>query len=219
MDMLNRVIIPALPLFLEGLLVTLQLCAIGFLGGIVVGAILTVLGFISAPTRWLSVVIIEFFRATPVYVGLVWVAYVWPELFGWPETAYQAACIALVMQTGAYLSETFRAGILAIPRGQRESASALGLLPITTSTRIVLPQVMLNSVPSLINQLVVVFKSSTVVSVIGVHDLLYQANTIVNKYYEPLEVLTFVALIYIATITLLSIAARLVENRLRSRLL
>lgn len=217
MDVFFRSVVPALPLFFEGMLVTLQLCAIGFFGGVIVGAILTFLGFLSPPTRWLSVAIVEFFRATPVYVGLVWVAYVWPELFGWPGTAYEAACVALIMQTGAYLSETFRGGILAISKGQREAASALGISPTATAVRVVLPQVLINSIPPLINQLVVVFKSSTVVSVIGVQDLLFQANAVANKYYEPLEPLTFVALIYIAIITLVSVSARGIEKRLRAR--
>ncbi|WP_157961840.1 amino acid ABC transporter permease [Acuticoccus kandeliae] len=216
--MITRVIIPGLPLFWQGFLVTLELCAIGFFGGIVLGAVLTLLGFVSRPTRWIATAIAEFFRATPVYVGLVWVAYVWPDLFGWPDTVWQAACAALVLQTGAYLSETFRGGFLAIARGQREAAAALGLRPATIVVQILTPQVLLNSIPSLINQMVIVFKSSTVVSVIGVQDLLYHANSIINRYYEPLEVLTFVASIYILTITLISMAARKVEARLRERL-
>ena len=71
--------------------------------------------------------LIEFFRATPVLVQLLWVNYVWPELFGWPNTFFAAACVALALQSSGYLAETFRGAIEAIPRGHLEAAAALGL--------------------------------------------------------------------------------------------
>ncbi|HEY0122195.1 MAG TPA: amino acid ABC transporter permease [Rhizobium sp.] len=218
MDIFNRMILTNLGLLADGLFTTVQLIVLSFVCGIILGVVFTVMGFVSTPTRWLANILVEFFRATPMYVQLVWVAYVWPELFGWPEAAYTAALIALTLQTGAYLSETFRAGFLSIPHGQSESAYALGMTPAWTMRRIIVPQLVMNIVPALINQLVSVVKSSTVVSVIGVADLLYQTNSLINRWHEPVEILTFTALIYIGLVSVISMGTRHIEARVRARL-
>ncbi len=218
MDIFNRMILPNLGLLAEGLFVTLQLIVLSFICGIILAVVFTVMGFFSTPTRWLANILVEFFRATPMYVQLVWVAYVWPEIFGWPEAAYTAALVALTLQTGAYLSETFRSGFLSIPHGQSESAYALGMTPLWTLRRIIIPQLVMNIVPALVNQLVSVVKSSTVVSVIGVGDLLYQTNSLINRWHEPVEILTFTALIYIGLVSAISITTRRIETRIRARL-
>lgn len=218
MDIFYRMILPNLGLLAEGFWVTVQLIVSSFLAGIALAVFFTILGFISTPTRWLANILVEFFRATPMYVQLVWVAYVWPEIFGWPEAAYTAALVAITLQTGAYLTETFRSGFLSIPKGQSESAYALGMTPLWTMRRIIIPQLVLSIVPALINQLVSVVKSSTVVSVIGVADLLYHTNSLINRWHEPVEILTFTALIYIGLVTMISMATRYVEARVRTRL-
>ena len=217
MDIFYRMILPNIGLLADGFLVTGKLIVSSFLAGIALAILLTALCFLSTPTRWLANILVEFFRATPMYVQLVWVAYVWPELFGWPDTSYTAALIAITLQTGAYLTETIRSGFLSIPRGQSEAAHALGMTPAWTMRRVVIPQLVISIIPSLINQLVSVVKSSTVVSVIGVADLLYQTNSLINRWHEPVEILTFTALIYIALVTVISVATRYVEVRIRTR--
>ena len=113
------------------------------------------------PLRPVAALLIEFFRATPIVVQLLWVAYAWPELFGFPNTFYSAAWLALALQSSGYLAETFRAGIEAMPRGQRDAAFSAGLSPALTFRRIVMPQVALASAPSIVNQFTVIVKSST----------------------------------------------------------
>lgn len=216
MDIFNRMILPNLGLLANGFFVTVQLIVLSFIFGIVLALFFTALNSFSTITRWISNILVEFFRSTPMYVQLVWVAYVWPELFGWPQAAYTAAIVALTLQTGSYLTETFRAGFLSIPRGQSEAAYALGMTPAWTLRRIIAPQLVMNILPSLVNQLVSVVKASTVVSVIGVTDLLYQTNSLINRWHEPVEILTFTALIYIGLVTAISMAARHVEARIRA---
>ncbi|MGE0717315.1 MAG: ABC transporter permease subunit, partial [Alphaproteobacteria bacterium] len=128
-------------LLIEGFLVTLEICAIAFVVAVVAGLALALVRLYVRPLRWLAVVWIEYCRATPIYVQLMWVNYVWPEVIGWPMSFYTAGWVALGLQSSGYLAETFRAGIENIGRGQREAAYAVGMTPMLTFRRIVLPQV------------------------------------------------------------------------------
>ncbi|MGH8712568.1 MAG: amino acid ABC transporter permease, partial [Casimicrobiaceae bacterium] len=154
---------------------------------------------------------------TPILVQLLWVNYVWPPLFGWPDTFFTAAWVALALQSGGYLAETFRGGIEAIPRGQREAAYSVGMPVLLVFRRIILPQVSLSTAPSLVNQFTVIVKSSTLVSVITVQDLMFQSQKIVNIWYEPIEILTATAAIYIVIVFLVSAAGKALADSLRRR--
>ncbi len=202
---------------LAGLVVTVQVCAIAFISAIIGGLALCLIRMYVRPLRPVAIVVIEFFRATPILVQLLWVNYVWPELFGWPNTFFAAACTALAVQSSGYLAETFRGGIEAIPKGQREAAYAVGMSPVQVFGRIVLPQVLLSTAPSIVNQFTVIVKSSTLVSVITVQDLMFQSQKIVNIWYEPIEILTATAAIYIVIIFAVSAAGKRLADGLRRR--
>jgi polar amino acid transport system permease protein len=150
-------------------------------------------------------------------VQLLWVNYVWPALFGFPDSFFAAAWLALGLQSSGYLAETFRGGIEALPRGHREAAYSLGMSPFVTFWRVIVPQVTLAAAPSIVNQFTVIVKSSTLVSVITVRDLMFQSQKIVNIWYEPIEILTATAAIYIVLVFLVSIAGKTLADSLRSR--
>ncbi len=200
---------------LAGLQVTIEVCFISFACAIVGGLVLCLVRMYVRPLRPVATFLIEFFRATPILVQLLWVNYAWPEIFGWPTSFYQAACTALALQSSGYLAETFRGGIEAVPRGQREAALAVGMSPLLVFRRIILPQVLLGSAPAIVNQFTVIVKSSTLVSVITVQDLMFQSQKIVNIAYEPIEILTATAALYIAFIYVVSMIGRLLADRLR----
>jgi len=200
---------------LAGLQVTIEVCFISFACAIVGGLVLCLVRMYVRPLRPVATLLIEFFRATPILVQLLWVNYAWPEIFGWPTTFYQAACTALALQSSGYLAETFRGGIEAVPRGQREAALAVGMSPLLVFRRIILPQVLLGSAPAIVNQFTVIVKSSTLVSVITVQDLMFQSQKIVNIAYEPIEILTATAALYIAFIYVVSMIGKLLADRLR----
>lgn len=202
---------------LAGLVVTVEVSLIAFVCAILGGLFLSLVRIYVRPLRPVAIVLIEFFRATPILVQLLWVNYVWPELFGWPTGFFAAACVALALQSSGYLAETFRGGIEAIPRGQLEAAYAVGMPPALVFVRIVLPQVLLSAAPSIVNQFTVIVKSSTLVSVITVQDLMFQSQKIVNIWYEPIEILTATAAIYIAGIFLVSAAGKHLADTLRRR--
>ena len=201
----------------SGLVVTAEICSIAFVLAIAGGLVLCLVRMYLRPLRPLAIVLIEFFRATPILVQLLWVNYVWPALFGWPDTFFAAAWTALALQSSGYLAETFRGGIEAIPKGQREAAYSLGMSPLHVFGRIVMPQVALSSAPSIVNQFIVIVKSSTLVSVITVQDLMFQSQKIVNIWYEPIEILTATAVIYIVAIFLVSAAGKSLSDALRGR--
>jgi len=202
---------------LSGLAVTVEVCVIAFTCAILGGLRLILKNMYVRPLRIIAIALIEFFRATPILVQLLWVNYVWPELFGWPNTFFAAACTALAVQSSGYLAETFRGGIEAIPKGQLEAAYAVGMSPLQVFLRITLPQVLLSSAPSIVNQFTVIVKSSTLVSVITVQDLMFQSQKIVNIGYEPIEILTATAAIYIVCIFLVSAAGKHLADTLRRR--
>src|SRR3954452_15111355 len=148
---------------IAGFAVTVEICAIAFLAAIIGGLVLCLARIYVAPLRPLAILLIEFFRDTPIFVQLMWVAYVWPEVFGFPNDFFTAGWLALGLQSSGYLAETFRAGIEAVPRGQRDAAFSAGLSPAQTFRRIVMPQVLLSSAPSIVNQFTVIVKSSTLI--------------------------------------------------------
>ena len=112
---------------LAGLGVTVEVCAIAFAAAIVGGLVLCLTRLYVAPLRPVAILLIEFFRDTPIFVQLMWVAYVWPEVFGFPNTFFNAGWLALALQSSGYLAETFRAGIEAVPHGQRDAAFSAGM--------------------------------------------------------------------------------------------
>jgi polar amino acid transport system permease protein len=213
----NRFVIPNIDLLAQGLWVTVRICSIAFAMAIVMGAIACVVRLAVPGLRMIAIAYIEISRATPILVQLLWVNYVWPELFGFPKTVEWAGIIALAIQSSGYLAETFRSGIEGLPRGQIEASLAVGMSRAQIFRRIVVPQVLLVMSPAIINQLAVVVKASTLVSVIAIPDLMYDALKIVNQWFEPIEVLTSVAALYILTIFLLSAIAKWVADHFREK--
>jgi polar amino acid transport system permease protein len=201
----------------QGLTVTVEVCVLAFALAIVGGLVLCLVRLHVRPLRPVAVALIEFFRATPIFVQLMWVNYVWPELFGWPNSFFTSGWVALGLQSSGYLAETFRAGIEAVPHGHREAGYSVGMSSFQIYRRIVLPEALLTVAPSIVNQFTVIVKSSTLVSVITVPDLMLQAMKLVNVWYEPIEVLTATAVIYIAFVFLVSSAGKALAGFHRRR--
>jgi polar amino acid transport system permease protein len=213
----QRVIWNNLPEFWEGMIVTAEVSAIGFLVAVAVGLVVCLVRMYVRPLGWLATFYIEFCRATPIYVQLMWVNYVWPELFGWPQSFFAAGWAALALQSSGYLAETFRSGIEGVARGQREAAASTGLSPYLTMRWVVMPQAILMMTPALMNQFLVVVKSSSLVSVIAVPDLMYRALRLTSIWFEPIEILSFTAFIYVAVVFALSVGIKAYSDRLRRR--
>jgi len=200
---------------LYGLGITVSLSVLSMLAALVVGLV-AALGMISRH-RWIrmpATFYVEFCRNTPILVQLVWVHYAWPEIFGLKFTAFYSSLVALTLQTSGYLAEEYRGGIEAVDKGQVEAAKSLGMTHARLMARIVLPQAIMRSVPGLLNQFVTCFKSTSIVSVIAVPDLMYQAGLIVSATFLTMPIYTIVAIIYFVVVFAISRSVRWLTRRL-----
>jgi polar amino acid transport system permease protein len=166
------------------------------------------------PLRWLVVGFIEVFRCTPVLVQLVWFYYALPILAGIEISAVTASILALSLYGGSFYAEIIRGGIVSIEHGQSEAAYALGMTPLQSMRRIILPQALKRMVPPLMNQSIIQFKNTSLVSTLAVPDLLYQGQVVAHDTYRPLEIYTLVAVIYFTVLFPLTLLVQRGERRL-----
>jgi polar amino acid transport system permease protein len=200
---------------LTGIWITVLLSIVSMLLAMVVGLV-ACLGTLarSRIIRAPSVLYVEFCRNTPVLVQLVWVHYAWPEVFGVKFDAFTSSMIALALQSSGFLAEEYRAGIESIEKGQIEAAQSLGMTYARLMHRIVIPQAFIRMVPGILNQFVTCFKSTSIVSIIAVPDLMYQAGLIVSATFLPMPVYTAVALTYFVLVFLVSSLVRYLSRKL-----
>ncbi|WP_137388566.1 amino acid ABC transporter permease [Rhodoligotrophos defluvii] len=154
-------------------------------------------------------------RGTPLLVQILFVYFTLPALLpGLELSGFWSAVLALSANVGAYNSEVIRAGILAIPRGQREAAQALGLGPIQVLLLVVLPQAVRLSLPPLVNNIVALLKDSSLAYVIGVVELSLVGNRVQAESFRPVPVFITVAGVYLALTTFLTAFSHALEQRL-----
>jgi polar amino acid transport system permease protein len=173
--------------------------------------------------RILSTGYAELFRNTPEYVFLIWVYYVLPIIFSrllatkFNFSPYAAAVLALGVSYSGFLSETVRAGILAIPRTHIEAAMALGMSRWMIMRRIIAPQAIRRMLPEALNQYVSLFKATSLVSLIAVEDLMYQVSMITVQEMRPLPLYTGAALLYCGIIIAAAQCIQHLSDRWRQR--
>lgn len=158
---------------------------------------------------------IEFIRGTPVLVQLCIVYYGLPILgINFPEI--MAGIIALSINSSAYVAEIIRAGIQAVDKGQMEAAKSLGLTYSMAMKNIILPQAIKNILPALGNEFITIIKESSIVSIIGIHELMYNTDTVRGNTFKPFEPLIISATIYFILTFSLSKILSVFERRLRT---
>jgi len=187
------------PALLDGLLVTVAMSIAGFLCSATFG--LVVVFARLSPNRLLSGIAAAyttFFRGTPFLVQLLWLYYTLPIMTGIAFDSVTTATIGITLNLGAFIAETYRAGITSIEAGQRNAALALGMTRTQMMIRIVLPQAIVRVIPPLSSYWVSTFKDTSLFSLISVYELTYQSRLIVSDTYRPLEMYTLLALIYFA---------------------
>ena len=168
----------------------------------------------SGVLRWTSWAYIELFRLTPLLVQLLWFYYGLPMLAGVEMTATTASVMALSLYGGSFYAEVIRGGIVSIERAQTEAGVALGMRPGQVMRRVVLPQAIKRMIPPLMNQSIIQFKNTSLVSVLAVPDLLYQAQYAATETYRPLEVYTAIAAIYVVVLLPATAVVKASEKRL-----
>jgi len=203
-----------LPMLLIGLVVTIEATIVGFFVALALGLVLAVLN--SAPSKiiaWPSRFITEFFRDTPLLVQLFFLYYVLAE-YGVILPAFLTGVLALGVQYSAYAAEVYRAGIEAVPRGQREAAKALDFTSRHTFTHIILPQAVPRVVPALGNYLVSIMKDVPVLSVVTVLEMLNVAKIIGDQTFNYMVPLSMVGGLYLILTLVASFIVRIVDTKL-----
>ncbi len=209
--------------FVEGVRNTLILSAFSVILGTLLGALMALMRMSRIhPLRWLATAYIEFFRGTPLMVQLMFIFYGLPMIgVTFPQVSFipdfdrfMAGIVAMSLNSCAYVAEVIRSGIQAVDPGQMEAARCLGLSKAASMTMVVLPQAIRNILPALGNEFVTVIKESSVVSVIGIAELMYRTNGVKAKTYATLECLAVAAILYFVMTFFFSKLVSFMERRM-----
>jgi len=191
-------IIPYLHLFGSGIIVTLEVAALAAIGGSILGLAFSLLGRKGSSVRWLIKGIVDFFRGTPLLIQLTFFHLGLPQVTGWIPDVMTSALIVFSINSGAYLSEILRAGIESIDKGQIEAAHALGVKNFDITFSIIIPQALRNVLPAIMNEFITLVKETSIVSVIGLTDIMRREQMIASatyRYFEPSLIAMFIYLI------------------------
>ncbi|MEM7403899.1 MAG: amino acid ABC transporter permease [Pseudomonadota bacterium] len=200
------------------------LSGVGWTIGITICCVIlsVVLGFVLyslhlSGNRWLSFLyrgIVEVLRSIPPLVSILWVYYGLPVLAGVDFNPFVSGTVALSLYGAAFMAEIYRGGVQSIERGQFEAADSLALSTIDKLRYVILPQALRRSLPAMGNQFVIMLKMSSLVSVIGLSEVVRRANELAVTEYRPLEIYTFLVLEYLVLVLALSALVRWVERKL-----
>ena len=152
-----------------------------------------------ARRRWIhypAAVYIELIRGIPLVMVIFWFWFLVPVILGRPVPEYWVALTAFAIFEGAYIAEIVRAGIQSVPKSQMDAATASGLNYIQTMGSVLLPQAIRNVIPSLVTQFIVLFKDTSLASIIGMMDLTKAAQTVSQRELRPFEMYVFIAVVY-----------------------
>lgn len=207
---------------LPGLIFTLQAAAIAVVTSVIFGLFF---GFLRlAPIRvlrWISMVIVEFFRAVPVLVLMVFLHFFISQYLSTVvdprNSAYYAVIIALTLYNGAVIAELVRSGVRSLPAGQREAALAVGMTTTKSLRFVEVPQALVAMLPSLVSQFVIILKDSALGYIIGFAELLRYSRQLGAGYGNIMQALVVAAIIFIVINSILVWVAQILSRRLSSR--
>ncbi|MBQ2862814.1 MAG: amino acid ABC transporter permease [Clostridia bacterium] len=204
-----------------GLVNTLLIAVLGLLIGIVIGTLIAAVKVMPKYKRWVRIldrictVYVGFFRGTPLVVQLLITYYVMWPMMGIAVSSLNTAIIVFGLNSGAYVSEIMRGGILSVDHGQMEAGRAVGLSYGTTMKEIVIPQAVKNILPTLGNEFIALIKDTSVVSFVAATDLYKTFTEIGNVRYEYFMPYLCMALVYIILVLLISWGIKIMERSLR----
>lgn len=210
-----RLIQDNLPALIKGLIITFQISIAGMLFAFLFGIIFSLMkmsryGYFSSFANG----VIQVARSIPLFVVLFWVYYGLSLKFHFNLTSFQAGAAALGITGGAYMAEVFRGGIGAIDSGQREAASAIGLSRAQGFWLVVFPQAFRIILPQTVNIYVGLLKGATIVSIIGVEDMIYVSQYVSLQTFRPFELYSFAGVVFILSTLCVAGFAFLIERKL-----
>ncbi|EFV36296.1 Arginine transport system permease protein ArtQ [Gemella morbillorum] len=200
--------------YIDATVTTLKVSLIALLIGLLLGIVICLAKISTIKVlNVLATIYVEVIRNTPILVQIMIIYFALPEV-GISFTPFMSAIIALSINSGAYVSEIFRSGILAIDKGQMEAGRSLGLSYFQTMKFIILPQALKNSLPALGNEFISLVKESSIVYFVGVADIMFAANTVKNATYETFGPYLIAAAIYFIITSVLSFLVKRLEKKL-----
>ncbi len=206
---------------IEGLQNTLLIAVLGLVIGVLIGTLIATVRVIpkyKVLPRILNGICsfyVGLFRGTPIVVQLLVFYYVMLPIIGLKMTGVQVAILVFGLNSGAYISEIMRGGILSVDNGQMEAGRAVGLSFGTTMMKIVIPQAVKNILPTMGNEFIALIKETSVVSFVGAADLYVAFNYIGTNSYEFMVPYLVMALIYIVIVLIISVGIKIMERSLR----
>lgn len=209
------ILIGYLPLYKEALILTLKIGWQGILLAFVIGLIgSAIVHFRVRVLKSILGVYIEIFRNTPLLVQLFFIYFALPKV-GIQITAETCGVLGLGLLGGAYMIETFRSGVEAIPIIQTESAASLGMSKFQILWHIILPQAITISMPGLLANVIFLLKETSVFSTISLMDLMFTAKDLIGMYAKTIECLFLLVVFYLIMLLPISIIGAIVERRMR----
>jgi polar amino acid transport system permease protein len=194
--MSGELLTTSLSILFQGLLMTLALSAASIVGGTLVGLLAAVLRtFGPFGTARIAKLYTELFRGTPVLITLMFI-YFGVSYFGYAIDVFAAGVVGLSVYQGAYIAEVFRSGIESVPKGQWEVSQILGLSKTQAFFSVVLPQTGKIVLPPLVGQYLSLIKDTSIVSMIGMSELMHGGQAIVDRVGQPVEIYGLVAVLY-----------------------
>jgi arginine/lysine/histidine transport system permease protein len=203
----------SIPFILQGVPVTLQYTLLSVIFGFSLGIVLSLFKISGIkPLDYFAQAYTSIFRGEPLILMLSLVYFATPQLTGYSISPLEAGVITFSLNSAAYVSETIRAGILAVDRGQREAAMSLGVPYLLYMWDIILPQALKNILPALVNESINLLKDTALVSTIGAQDILRSAQIVGAEKYVYFEPLIVAGVIYYVLVMILTLGAGALEK-------
>ena len=200
---------------IDGVLITIQMALLGMSIALTLGLIIALMG--KSGIKILEIfsdIYIQIFRAIPLFVYLIWMFYGAAMLTGINVPAFSTAVICLSMTHSAFMAETYRAGIESVPKGHTEAGLSVGLSRFQVMRYIILPQAIRTILPPIGNEFVIVFKSTTILGIIGVDELVRKAQFATTLSFRPFELYSAVAVIFVIMVIIISRFNLFLEKKL-----
>lgn len=209
------VVEPYASMFWGGIAVTLEVTGAALVLAFALGAVIAVLKVLPCrPLRLLLDFYTSIFRGIPLIVLLFIAYFATPQLTGFKISMFAASVLTLGLNGSATVSETLRGGIEGVDSGQYDASRALALPYTTMMARIIIPQALRSVAPALVNEVITVLKSSSLVATIGLMDMMRAAQSVQALTYRAFEPFIVVAVIYYVIVMCLTAVARVLEKRL-----
>ena len=209
---------PYIPMFANGLAVTCEVTAAALVIALALGFVIAVAKVVRCrPLRTVLDFYTSIFRGVPLIVLLFMAYFATPQLTGLKISMFAAGVITLGLNGSATVSETVRGGIEGVDAGQYDAAQAIGLSYTTMMRKIIIPQALRSVAPALVNEVITVLKSSSLVATIGLMDMMRAAQSVQALTYRAFEPFLVVAVIYYLIVMCLTAVGNHLEQRLHER--